>query len=155
MWVTAQFGVMFKSFNVTKAINIFLAHFHFLKKLQIFLMPLGIVHAAPTLPKSPLISSYQQQKHLAYNWRSLHHKMISIYFLLLVDGGCTLSISPCWPLPTYPHRVVKGPYFEAWNRPEPEITSPNPARAGHLFLKPVLGLKAKFAEGAKICATAE
>jgi len=37
----------------------------FLKKLQIFLMPLGIMHAAPPLSKSPLISSYQQQKHLA------------------------------------------------------------------------------------------
>jgi len=28
-------------------------------------MLLGIMHAAPPLPKSPLISSYQQQKHLA------------------------------------------------------------------------------------------
>jgi len=28
-------------------------------------MLLGIMHAAPHLPKSPLISSYQQQKHLA------------------------------------------------------------------------------------------
>ena len=34
-------------------------------------------------------------------------------FLLLVGGGCIFSISPCWPLPTYPHRVVKGPHFEA------------------------------------------
>jgi len=67
VWVTAQFGVMFKSLNVTKTMNIFLAHFRFLKKLQIFLMPLGIMHVAPTLPKSPLISSYQQQKHLAFN----------------------------------------------------------------------------------------
>jgi len=30
-------------------------------------MQLGIMHAAPPLPKSPLISSYQQQKHLASN----------------------------------------------------------------------------------------
>jgi len=36
-----------------------------LKKLQIFLMLLGIMHAPPYLPKSPLMSSYQQQKHLA------------------------------------------------------------------------------------------
>jgi len=36
--------------------------------------------AAPPLPKSPLISSYQQQKHLAKDYRSLLHKMISIYF---------------------------------------------------------------------------
>jgi len=35
-----------------------------------------------------------------------------------VGGGCILSITPCWP----PHRVVKGPRFEAWTRnhkPEP------------------------------------
>jgi len=44
-------------------IIIFLAHFRFLKKLQIFLMLMGIMHAAA--PKSPLTSSYQQQKHLA------------------------------------------------------------------------------------------
>jgi len=35
--------------------------FPFLKKLQIFLMLPGIMHAAPPLPKSPPISSYQQQ----------------------------------------------------------------------------------------------
>jgi len=28
-------------------------------------MLVGIMHAAPPLPKSPLISSYQHQKHLA------------------------------------------------------------------------------------------
>jgi len=48
-------------------INIFLAHFCFLKKPQNVLMLLDIVHAAPPLPKSQLISSYQQQKHLAEN----------------------------------------------------------------------------------------
>ena len=52
-----------KSLNVTKTIIIFLAHFRFLKKLQIFVMLLGIMHAAPPLPKCPLNSSYQQQKH--------------------------------------------------------------------------------------------
>ena len=46
------------------------------------------------------------------------------------------------PLHTNPHRVVKGPHFEAWTRPEPEITSLNPARVRHLFLKPDLVLKA-------------
>jgi len=46
VWVTARFDVLFKSFNVTKTKNIFLAHFRFLKKLQIFLMQLGIMHAA-------------------------------------------------------------------------------------------------------------
>ena len=47
-------------------------------------------------------------------------------FLLLVGGGCILSISPCSPLHTYPHRVVNGPYFEAGTRPQPEIANPNP-----------------------------
>jgi len=61
VWVTVRFDVLFKSLNVKKTINIFLAHFRFLKKLQIFLMLLSILHAAPPLPKSPLISSYQQQ----------------------------------------------------------------------------------------------
>jgi len=65
VWVTARFNVFFKSLNVTKTIKIFLAHFHFLKKLQIFLMLLGIMHVAPPLPKYLLISFYQHQKHLA------------------------------------------------------------------------------------------
>jgi len=68
-------------------------------------------------------------------------------FLLLVGGESILSIAPCWPLHTYPHRVVKGPHVEAWTRSEPEITSPNPTRARHLLLKPGLGLKAKFTKG--------
>jgi len=38
-------------------------------------------------------------------------------------------------------RVVNGLHFET--RTRPEITSPNPARVRHLFLKPDLGLKAK------------
>jgi len=65
VWVTARFDILFKLLYVAKTINDFLAHFRFLKKLQMFLMLLGIMHAAPTAPKSPLISSYQQQKHLA------------------------------------------------------------------------------------------
>jgi len=67
VWVIAQFDVLFKSLNVAKTISIFLAHFRFLKKLQIFLMILGIMYAASPLPKSPLISFCQQQKHLAEN----------------------------------------------------------------------------------------
>jgi len=39
-------------------INIFLAHFRSLKKLQIFSTPLRIIPAGPPLLKSPLISSY-------------------------------------------------------------------------------------------------
>jgi len=65
VWVTERFGVLFKVLNVTKTINIFLAHYRFLKKLQIFLIVLGIIRAGPPLPKSTLMSSYQQQKHLA------------------------------------------------------------------------------------------
>jgi len=75
-------------------------------------------------------------------------------FLLLVGGGCILSISPCWPLHTYPHRVVNRPYFAAGTQPQPEIANPNPARARYLLLKPDLGLKAKFTEGVQICTTA-
>jgi len=41
--------------------------------------------------------------------------------LLLVGGGCIFSIFPCWPLHTYPHRVVKGPRFEARTRLESDI----------------------------------
>jgi len=63
VWVTTRVDVLFKSLNVTKTINIFLARFRFLKKPQIFLMPLGIVHAAPPLPKSPLISSVELALH--------------------------------------------------------------------------------------------
>jgi len=91
---------------------IFLARFRFLKKLQVFLMLLGIMHAAPPLPKSPLISSYQQQKH----WLKISVTYFTNdfnLFLLLMGGGRILSISPCWPLLTYPHKVVKGPHFEA------------------------------------------
>jgi len=62
VWVTASFDILFKLIYVTKTINIFLEHFRFLKKLQIILMLLSIMHAAPPLPKSPLISYYQQEE---------------------------------------------------------------------------------------------
>ena len=51
MWVTTRFDVLFKSLNVTKTINILLAHFRFLKKLQIFSMQLGIIACRPTPTK--------------------------------------------------------------------------------------------------------
>jgi len=38
VWFTARFDLLFKSLNVKKTINIFLAYFYFLKKLQIFLL---------------------------------------------------------------------------------------------------------------------
>jgi len=42
--------------------NISFAHFRHLENVQIFLMLLGIMHAAPPLPKSSLISSYRHKK---------------------------------------------------------------------------------------------
>ena len=48
MWVTARF--VFKSLHFTKTTNIYLPHFCFLRKLQIFSMLLGVMHAAPPLP---------------------------------------------------------------------------------------------------------
>jgi len=72
VWVSAQIDVLFKPRNLTKTINIFLAHFRFSKKLQIFLMLLGIMHAAPPLPKSPLISSY--------SIKNISPKIIAAYF---------------------------------------------------------------------------
>jgi len=51
-------------------------------------------------------------------------------------------------------RVVNGSHFEARTRPEPEITSPNPARARHLFLRPDLGRESQIYQWVKICATA-
>jgi len=60
VWVTARFDVLFKSLSVKKTTNIFLAHLDFLKKLQIFLMLLGIIHAAhpyQNLHWYPLISN--------------------------------------------------------------------------------------------------
>jgi len=53
VWVTARFDILFKLLYVTKTINIFLAHFRFLKKLQIILVLLSIMHAAQPVPKSP------------------------------------------------------------------------------------------------------
>jgi len=70
-----------------------------------------------------------------------------------VGGGCILSISPYWPLPRCTHRVAKGPRFQTWTWPEPEITGL--AQTCHLFLKPVFTTKVKFTEWVKICATAE
>jgi len=66
VWVIARFDVLLKLLKIKKTINIFLAHFHFLKKLQISsLLLLGIMHVAPPFPQSLLISSYQQHKLLA------------------------------------------------------------------------------------------
>ena len=112
--------------------DIFLAHFRFLKNLQIFLMLLDIMHAAPpcqNLHWHPLTSS----KNIWPKISVAYFRKWFQSFVLLVGGGCILSISPCWPLPAYPHRVVKGLIlkpepgssptfiFEARFRPESQI----------------------------------
>ena len=147
--VTARFDVLFKSLTVIKKIYIFL-HIFVFEKLQIFLMLLVIMHAAPPLQNLHwyLLTS---SKNI---WPKISVTYFTKWFQSIITVG-RFSISPCWPLLTYPHKVAKGPHFEAWTRPEPEVTRPNPARARHLFLKPDLGPKAKFTEGVKICATAE
>ena len=154
MWVAARFDVLFKPLNPTKTINIFLAHFRFFEKAANLFSVTGH-HACSTTPTkistvillpAPKIFRLKLAQPTSQNDFNL--------CLLLVGGGCILSIFPCWPLHTYLHRIVKGPHFEALTRPQPEITSPNSTRARYLFLKPDLGLKAKFTEGVQICTTA-
>jgi len=60
----------------------------------------------------------------------------------------------CPGAPSLQHKVVNKLHLEDRTRHELEITSPNPARAQHLFLKPDLGPKAKFTDGVDVCATA-
>ena len=148
MWVTARFDVLFKSLNVIK--TILSCTFSFLKSYKYFwccwascMQP----HLYQNLHWYPLTSC----KNI---WPKISVAYFAKWFQSIFTVG-RFSIPPYWALPTYPHRVVKGPHFEAWTRPEPEITRPNPARAWHLFLKPDLGLKAKVSERVKICATAE
>jgi len=69
-------------------------------------------------------------------------------FLLLVGGGCTvLSISPCWPLPTYPHRVVKRPHFEAWTRPDPKSQARTRLEPDIYFWSPIYAWKSNLPRG--------
>jgi len=49
--VATRFDVLFKSLNVTKTINVFLAHLRFLKKQQIFLNAAGHNACSPTTTK--------------------------------------------------------------------------------------------------------
>jgi len=54
-----------------------------------------------------------------------------------VGGGRILSISPCWPLPTYPHRAVKGPHFEAWTDPRPKSQARTRLEPAIYFWSPI------------------
>jgi len=143
VWVTARFDVLFKSPNVTKTINIFLAHFRFFLKAPNLFNSTGHHACTPTPTKISIDILLPAAKTFGLKLAQPTSQNDFNLFLLLAGGGCTvLSISACWSLSTNPHRVVKVPHFEAWTRPEPEITSLNPARVRHLFLKPDLGLKA-------------
>jgi len=69
--------------------------------LAITVEPQMLDDLGPTPTQTSLVSSYTStKKSLAKN--RLLHKMIFNLFLLLVRGGCVLSISPCRPLHTYP-----------------------------------------------------
>jgi len=47
VWVTVRFDVLFKSLNVTKTINIFLAHIHFFEKATNFFKATGHLACRP------------------------------------------------------------------------------------------------------------
>jgi len=112
-YITTRFDVLFKSLNVTKTINIFLAHFRFLKKQQIFLNAAGHNACSPTTTKITIDILLPVAKTIGQKLAQPTSQNDFNLFLLLLGGGCIFSISPCWPLHTYPQRVVKWPYFEA------------------------------------------
>jgi len=145
IWCLVQVALRYKDDKY------FLAHFRFLKVTKIF-NATGHHACSPTPTQISTDILLAAAKAFGLKLAQLTSQNL---FLLLMGGRCILSTSPCWPLHTYPHRVVNGPHFEAWTRPQPEITSPNPARARYLFLKADLGLKAKFTEGVQICTTAQ
>jgi len=94
-------------------------------------MLLGIMHAASPLPKSPVISSYQHQKHLAENYRSLLHKMISSYiYCWWVEDASLKSpfVGPCihthtelWKGLILKPEIGRSPKSQARTRLEPDI----------------------------------
>jgi len=96
---TARFDVLSKSLNVTNTTNLFLVHFRCVKKLQNFLMLLGIMHATPPLPKPSLISSYQQQK----NWPKISVVYFTKWFqsIFTVGGWRTYSFNRPLLAPAY------------------------------------------------------
>jgi len=56
------------------------------------------MHAHPPLANSPIISSYSSKKCLPKISVAHFTKWFTISFLLLLGGGCILSISLCQPL---------------------------------------------------------
>ena len=120
MWVTARFDVLFKSLIVTKRIIIFLAHFRFFKKATNLFNSTGHHVCSPTPTKISIDIFLPAAKTFGLNVAQPISQNDFNLFLLLVGGGCILSISPCWPLHKYPHRIVKEPHSETWTRPEPE-----------------------------------
>ena len=154
MWVTARFHVLFKSLNVTKTINIFLVPFRLLKKLQILLMLLGIMHASPPLPKSPFIVLPAVNK--------LWPKISVAYFTKWFQSNFTVA---GWRMYPFNLPLLAPAYILTQSCKRASFWNLNPAGARHhkpkhgssptFFLKPDLGLKATFTEGVKICATAE
>jgi len=82
-------------------INILLSHVRFLKKLQIFLMLLGMQsHPYQNLHQnifSQVVKKFGQKLAEPTSQNDFDFDL----FLLLVGGGCILSIYPCRPLRTY------------------------------------------------------
>ena len=156
VWVKARFDVLFKSPNVIKTINIFLAHFRCFEKAPNLFIAAGHDAYTPIPTEISTDILLPAAKKFGLRWAQPTSQNDFNLFVLLAGGGWTvLSISAYWLLPTKPHKVVKGPHFEALTRPEPKITRLNPARVRHWFLKSDLGLKTKFTERVTICATAE
>jgi len=79
------------------------------------------MQAAPPLPKSPLISSYNQMI-----WPKISVAYFTQWFQSIFIVGSWMMYPlklTLLALSTYPHRVVKEPHFEAWTWPEPELGS--------------------------------
>ena len=75
--------------------------------------------------------------------------------LLLVGGGCILSISTCCPRIHTHTELKKGLILKPEPDPIPKLQARTRLVPDILFLKPDLGLKAKLTERVKICATAK
>ena len=136
------------SHNVTKTINIFLAHFCFLKKLQIFSMLLGIMHAAPPLPKSPLISSYQRQN----IWPKISVAYFTKWFQYMFSVGGWRMYPFNLPLlaPAYiPTQSCKRASFWSLNPAGARNYKPEPGSSPTFIFETDWGPKAKFTEGVK------